>query len=42
MIVGLTAWFYPTGDHNHGCVEPDSEFELYFGRDDQPGHSLVD
>ena len=35
MRTGLSAWFYPDGDHLHGSVGPDCEYELYFGRDDR-------
>lgn len=42
MKAGLSAWFYPAGDHLHGCVGPGCEFELFFGRDDRPGDSSGD
>ncbi len=42
MNAGLSAWFYPAGDHLHCNVGPGCEFELYFERDDRPGHSWVD
>jgi hypothetical protein len=32
--IGLSVWFYPDGDHFHGNVGPDSEYELYFERYD--------
>ena len=32
--LGLSAWFDPDGDHFHGNVGPDSEYELFFFRDD--------
>ena len=32
--IGLSAWFYPDGDHFHGNVDPDSEYELFFARHD--------
>jgi hypothetical protein len=28
--LGLSAWFYPDGNHSHGNVGPDSEYELFF------------
>lgn len=34
MDTGLSAWFYPAGDHLHGRVGPNCEFELYFERSD--------
>lgn len=34
--LGLSAWFYPDGNHLHGNVGPDSEYELFFFRDDRP------
>jgi len=32
--LGLSAWFYPDGDDFHGNVGPDSEYELFFARND--------
>ena len=34
MNTGLSAWFDPDGDHLHGNVGRDSEYELFFARDD--------
>jgi len=28
--LGLSTWFYPNGNHLHGNVGPDSEYELFF------------
>lgn len=42
MNLGLSAWFYPSGDHTHGYVGPDCEFELFFDTDNSPGHSSAD
>ncbi len=33
--LGLSAWFYPDGNHFHGRVGPESEYELFFCREDR-------
>lgn len=34
MHLGLSAWFYPDGDHFHLYRGPDSEYEFFFVRHD--------